>query len=170
MRVLTYLTSIKDNPNTVKPRFTNEFSRKIASRVTNGVSINEHASRQQRLATSWKYRRESVSCLCNVCSLHIPARICRAFSWISLCFVVFYVLLNKTRWDQRSFRLRIFRMTNGLQERIKFVNRGSTVYTTDMHSIIKCLQTDCHGLVVEKTQHRYVALCVKNSKYLVSWK
>jgi hypothetical protein len=32
------------------------------SRVTNGVSSNEHASRQQRLAKSWEYRRDSVSC------------------------------------------------------------------------------------------------------------
>jgi transposase InsO family protein len=35
--------------------------RKKKSRVTNGVSSNEQASRQQRLATSWEYRRESVS-------------------------------------------------------------------------------------------------------------
>jgi hypothetical protein len=35
--------------------------RKKKSRVTNGVSSNEHASRQQWLATSWEYRRESVS-------------------------------------------------------------------------------------------------------------
>jgi hypothetical protein len=35
---------------------------KKKSQVTNGVSSNEHASRQQRLATSWKYRRESVIC------------------------------------------------------------------------------------------------------------
>jgi hypothetical protein len=32
------------------------------SRVTNDVSSNEHATRQQRLATSWEYRRYSVSC------------------------------------------------------------------------------------------------------------
>jgi hypothetical protein len=36
--------------------------RKKTSRVTNGVSSNEHASRLQRLATSWEYWRESVSC------------------------------------------------------------------------------------------------------------
>jgi hypothetical protein len=36
--------------------------RKKKYRVTNGVSSNKHASRQQRLATSWEYRRESVSC------------------------------------------------------------------------------------------------------------
>jgi hypothetical protein len=34
--------------------------------------------------------------LCNFRLVHIPARIRRAFSWISLCFVVFYILLNKT--------------------------------------------------------------------------
>jgi hypothetical protein len=47
--------------------------------------------------------------LCNFHSVHIPAWIRRAFSWISLCFVVFYILLNKTPWDQRrknSFSLR----------------------------------------------------------------
>jgi hypothetical protein len=57
---------------TVEPRFTNashheqigsrtNFPEK-KSRVTNGVSSNEHASRQQWLAASWEYRRESVSC------------------------------------------------------------------------------------------------------------
>jgi hypothetical protein len=35
---------------------------KKMSQVTNGVSSNEHASRQEWLATSWEYRRESVSC------------------------------------------------------------------------------------------------------------
>jgi hypothetical protein len=34
---------------------------KKKSRVTNGVSSNEHASWQQQLATSWEYRRESIS-------------------------------------------------------------------------------------------------------------
>jgi hypothetical protein len=54
---------------TVEPQFTNAFHHEQigsrehkTSRVTNGVSSNEHASRQQRLATSWEYRRESVSC------------------------------------------------------------------------------------------------------------
>jgi hypothetical protein len=32
------------------------------SRAMNGVSSNEHASRQQWLATSWEYRRENISC------------------------------------------------------------------------------------------------------------
>jgi hypothetical protein len=38
------------------------FREKKTSRVTNGVSSNKHASRQQRLATSWEYRRERVRC------------------------------------------------------------------------------------------------------------
>jgi hypothetical protein len=54
--------------NTVEPRFTNVShheqigSRTKKSRVINGVSSNEHASRQQRLATSWEYQWDSVSC------------------------------------------------------------------------------------------------------------
>jgi hypothetical protein len=64
----------------------------------------------------------------------------------------FNILLNKTPWDQRrinkqssgvqerinpfyivfygknSFGLRTFRVTNGLQEQIKFVNRGSNAH------------------------------------------
>jgi hypothetical protein len=58
--------------STVEPRFTNASHHeqigsrtnfpKNKSQVTNGVSSNEHSSRQQRLATSWEYRRESVSC------------------------------------------------------------------------------------------------------------
>jgi hypothetical protein len=57
---------------TVEPRFTNashheqinsgtNFPKK-RSRVTNSVPSNKHASWQQQLATSWEYRRESVSC------------------------------------------------------------------------------------------------------------
>jgi hypothetical protein len=90
--------------------------------------------------------------LCNFCSVHIPAQIRCAFPWISLSFVVFFnILLNKTPWDQtrinkqssvvqvrinpfyivsygkNSFCLQAFCVTNGLQERIKFKNRGSTV-------------------------------------------
>jgi hypothetical protein len=38
------------------------FRKKKKSRVTNSVLSNEHASRQQRLATSWEYQQESVSC------------------------------------------------------------------------------------------------------------
>jgi hypothetical protein len=47
---------------TVEPRFTNKFSEQKTSQVTYGVLSNEHASRQQRLATCWEYWRESVSC------------------------------------------------------------------------------------------------------------
>jgi hypothetical protein len=78
---------------------TNFPKKKKPSRVTNGVSSNEHASRQQQLATSCKYRQESVSC-CVIRSVHST---------------------------QNSFSLQTFRVTNGLQERIKFVNQGSTV-------------------------------------------
>jgi hypothetical protein len=59
--------------NTVEPRFTNashheqigsktKFCKQKTSQVTNGVSSNEHASQRQQLATSWEYRRESISC------------------------------------------------------------------------------------------------------------
>jgi hypothetical protein len=101
--------------------------RKKKSRVTNSVSSNEHGSRQQRLATSWEYRRESVSC----CVTFAQYTSMFKFAVPSLEFHCvlwgFYILLNKTPWDQRSFGLRTFRVTNGLQKRIKFVNRGSTV-------------------------------------------
>jgi hypothetical protein len=117
--------------------FTNKFSEQKTSRVTNGVSSNEHASRQQRLATSWEYRR-STHPFSNSLEFHCV-------------FWFFNVLLNKKSWDQRrinkqssgvqerinpfyivsygknSFCLRTFRGTNGPQERIKFANRGSTV-------------------------------------------
>jgi hypothetical protein len=101
---------------------------KKKSRVKNGVSSNEHASRQQRLVTSWKYRRESVSC----CVTFSQYTSLLEFAVPSLEFnsvLCFCILLNKTPWDQRSFGLRTFRVTNGLQERIKFVNRGSTVFS-----------------------------------------
>jgi hypothetical protein len=41
---------------------------------------------------------------------------------------LFNILLNKTTWNRSSFGLRTFRVTIGLQERIEFVNRGSTVF------------------------------------------
>jgi hypothetical protein len=61
-----------DEGNTAEPRFTNasnheqigsrtNFSKK-KSRLINGISSNEHASRQQRLATSCEDRRKSVGC------------------------------------------------------------------------------------------------------------
>jgi len=48
------------------PLFTNnsvheQIFRAKKSRMTNAVSDYEHASQQQRLATSWEYRRGSVS-------------------------------------------------------------------------------------------------------------
>jgi hypothetical protein len=55
-------TSVHERLSLRTNRFTNKFSEQKPSRVTNGISSNEHASRQQRLATSWEYRRESVSC------------------------------------------------------------------------------------------------------------
>jgi hypothetical protein len=55
-------TSVHERLSSRTNRFMNKFSEQKTSRVTNGVSRNEHASRQQRLATSWEYRRESVSC------------------------------------------------------------------------------------------------------------
>jgi hypothetical protein len=107
-------------------RFTNTFSEQKTSRVTNGVSSNEHASRQQRLATSWMYRRESVSCCVAFaqCTYLLEFAVPSLEFHCVLCF--FIILLNKTHYGKNSFGLRIFRVTNGLQERIKFVNRGST--------------------------------------------
>jgi hypothetical protein len=105
--------------------------RKKKCRVMNGVSSNEHASRQQWLVTSWDYRRESISC----CITFAQYTSLLEFAVPSLefnCVLWFfkYILLNKTQWDQRSFSLRTFWVTNGLQEQIKFVNRGSTVQET----------------------------------------
>jgi hypothetical protein len=72
------------------PLITNKFSEQETSWVTNGVSSNEHASRQQRLAASWEYRWESVSCSATFAQ-YIAAGIGRAFSWI-LCFVGFFLI------------------------------------------------------------------------------
>jgi hypothetical protein len=63
-----YTNLVQWNLGSRTPLITNKsvheqiFRRKKKSRVTNGVSSNEHTSRQQRLATSWEYRRESISC------------------------------------------------------------------------------------------------------------
>jgi hypothetical protein len=112
------------------PSWTN-FPNKKRLGVTNGVSSNENASRQQRLATSWEYRWKSVSCCVtfsqytSLLEFAVPSLEFYCVLWF------FYILLNKTPWDQRrknSFSLRTFRVTNGLQERIKFVNRGSSVF------------------------------------------
>jgi hypothetical protein len=66
IHVLNRVTTETGSFNTLKYSGTSVHerlsSRTKKSRVTNGVSSNEHASRQQRLATSWEYRRESVSC------------------------------------------------------------------------------------------------------------
>jgi hypothetical protein len=100
---------------------------KKKSRVTNSVSSNEHASQQQWLATSCEYRRESVSCCAtfaqytSLLKFVVPSLEFHCVLWF------YYILLNKTPWDQRSFGLRTFRFTNGLQEQIKFINQGSTV-------------------------------------------
>jgi hypothetical protein len=121
-------TSVHERLSSRTNRFTNKFSEKKTSRVTNGVLSNEHASRQQRLATSWEYRRESVSCCVtfaqytSLFEFTVPSLVFHFVLWVFFC-----ILLNKTPWDQRNFGLRTFRVTNGLQERIKFVNRGSTV-------------------------------------------
>jgi hypothetical protein len=118
---------IQRNLSSRTPFITNNFSEQKTCGVTNGVSSNGHASRQQRLATSWQYQRESISwCVTfaqytSLLELAVP-------SLQFHCFVgFFYVSLNQTLWDQRGFSLRTFRVTNGLQEWIKFMNRGSTV-------------------------------------------
>jgi hypothetical protein len=116
----------------VEPWFTNashheQIFLNKTSWVTKGVLSNEHASRQQRLATSWEYWRKSASC----CVTFAQYTSLLEFAVPSLefhCVLWFlYILLNKTPWEQRSFGLRTFRVTNGLQERIKFVNLGFTV-------------------------------------------
>jgi hypothetical protein len=98
--------------STVEPRFTNapvheQFGSRTnfpskKSRMTNGVSDYEHASWQQRQA-----RVSARECLLLVIfgSVHIPACIRRAFSWISLCLFFFNILLNKTPWDQRRIMI-----------------------------------------------------------------
>jgi hypothetical protein len=119
------------NVNTAEPWLMNVFhNEQIGSRtnfpnkahlgVTNGVSSNEHASQQQRLATSLEYQRESISC--SVTSAQYTSLLKFAVPSLEFHCVLwfFYILLN-------SLGLRTFRVTNGLQERIKFVNRGSTV-------------------------------------------
>jgi hypothetical protein len=78
---------------------------------TNFPSKERLGLRTRNLATaaSWEYRRGSVSC------------------WLTLA--QYTSLLD--------FGLRTFRFTNGLQERIKFVNRGPTVLTLYMYTL-KC--------------------------------
>jgi hypothetical protein len=69
---------------------------KKKSQVTNGVSSSEHASWQQRLATSWEYRRKSVSCCVtfaqytSLLELGMPSLEFHCVLWF------FKILLNKT--------------------------------------------------------------------------
>jgi hypothetical protein len=97
--------------HTLEPRLTNapvheQFGSRTnfpnkTSRMTNGVSDYEHASWQQRLATSWEYRRGSVSCwltLAQYTSLLEFAVPSFEFHCV-LCFL--NTLLTKTPWDQR---------------------------------------------------------------------
>jgi hypothetical protein len=82
------------------PRSRTNFSSQ-KSRMTNCVSDYEHASWQQRLATSIEYRRGSVSCwltLAQYTSLLEFAVPSLEFHCV-LCFL--NILLNKTPWDQR---------------------------------------------------------------------
>jgi hypothetical protein len=53
---------IEGNLGSRTPLIMNKFSEQKTSWVTNGVSSKEHTSQQQRLATSWEYWRESISC------------------------------------------------------------------------------------------------------------
>jgi hypothetical protein len=66
------------------------FPNKKTSQVTNGVSSNEHANRQQRLATSWEYRQESVSC-CVTFAQHTSLL---EFAVPSLNFIVFLCIIK----------------------------------------------------------------------------
>jgi hypothetical protein len=135
-------TSVHERLSSQTNWFTNKFSEKM-----NSVLSNDHASQQQRLATSWEYRWASVSC----CVTFAQYTSLLEFAMPSLEFHCvlwfFYILLNKTPWDQRSFSLWTFRVMNGLQEWIKFVNRGSTVFSfwiqviwlTCMYRYIMCI-------------------------------
>jgi hypothetical protein len=99
--------------NTVEPRFTNaSHHEQIGSRtnflkekswVTNGISSNEHASRQQRLVTSWEYWRESVSCC--VTFAQYTSLIELAVPSLEFHCVFLYILLSKTPWDQRRIMI-----------------------------------------------------------------
>jgi hypothetical protein len=81
--------------------------------MTKGVSSNEHASRQQRLATSWEYCRENVSC----CVTFAQYTYLLEFAVPSLGFHgVLWFFMYKTPWDKNSFGSRTFRVTKGLQE------------------------------------------------------
>jgi hypothetical protein len=114
-------TSVHERLSSRTNRFTKKFSERKTSRVTNGVSRNEHASRQQRLATSWEYRRKSVSCC--ITFAQFTSLLDLAVSSLEFHFFCDFFIYGKN-----SFGLRTFWVMNGLQERIKFVNRGFTIY------------------------------------------
>jgi hypothetical protein len=96
--------------------------------------------------------RASVAVLLLLSTHPCSNSLCLLLNFIVFCGVFFNILLNKTPWDQRrinqqssgvqeqinpfyivsygknSFGLWTFQMMNGFQERIKFVNRGSSVH------------------------------------------
>jgi hypothetical protein len=97
-------TSVHERPCSRTIRFTNKFSEQTPSRMTNGVSDYEHASWQQRLATSWEYRRVSVSCWLTLAQYTSLLE----FAVPSLefhCVFFLNILLNKTPWYQRMIQL-----------------------------------------------------------------
>jgi hypothetical protein len=111
--------------------------------------------------------------LCNFHSVHIPARICRAFTWISLCFVDFFnTLLNKTPWDQRSLTLsqlmlyirsvsktfgEWYQKTNKTEDTNKLTLLAfkiiAILYNTWLATFIKLLETVSKGLVRNRSQN-----------------
>jgi hypothetical protein len=63
--------------------------------MTNGVSVYEHASWQQRLATSWEYRRETIICwltLAQYTSVLEFAMPSLEFHCVLCCFLKIYVI------------------------------------------------------------------------------
>jgi hypothetical protein len=97
---VAYLIVIhKIKKNTVEPWFmkashheqigsqTNFLKKK--SRLMNGVPSNEHVSRQQRLATSWDYWQENVSC-CVTFTQYTSLLKFAVPSLVFHCFVVFF--------------------------------------------------------------------------------
>jgi hypothetical protein len=109
-------TSVHERLSSRTNHFTNKFSGEKKSRVTNGVSSYKHTSQQQWRATRWEYQQERVSCrvtfaqYTSLLKFALPSLEFHCVLWF------FNILLNKTPWDQRSFGLRTFRLTNGLQE------------------------------------------------------
>jgi hypothetical protein len=92
--------------DTVEPRFTNssvneQILRAKTSRMTNGVSDYEHASWQQRLATSWEYRPGSVSCWLTLAQYTSLLEFAVPSLEFHCVLYFFNILLNKTPWNQR---------------------------------------------------------------------